>query len=68
MARNIWLTASTNDIDLTVLHIPGKHNHTADLLSRWHLPGTDRSRLQSYVPNPEWQIVTHNLTFIDYNI
>ena len=68
MARNIWLIASISDIDLTVLHIPGKHNHTADLLSRWQLPGTDRSKLQLYVPNPEWQIVTHNLTFIDYNI
>ena len=37
MARNVWLVASTSDIDLTVLHIPGKHNNIADLLSRWHI-------------------------------
>ena len=68
MARNIWLLASTQDIDLTVLHIPGKHNNIADLLSRWHLPGTDRNRLYSYVPDPQWQIVSNDLTYIDYNI
>ena len=68
MARNVWLIASTSDIDLTVLHIPGKHNNIADLLSRWHLPGTDRNKLYSYVPNPKWQLVTTELTHIDYTI
>ena len=68
MARNIWLLASTQDIDLTVLHIPGKHNTIADLLSRWHIPGTDRTKLYSYVPDPQWQIVTNELTCVNYNI
>ena len=68
MARNIWLLVATQDIDLTVLHIPGKHNNIADLLSRWHLPGTDRNKLHSYVPDPQWQLVPTELTHIDHNI
>ena len=68
IARNIWLTAANHDIDITVTHIPGKHNVTADLLSRWQIAGTDRSKLYVHVPNPKWQIITQDLMHVDYNI
>lgn len=34
VVRNIWLTTATYDLELTVLHIPGKKNIRADALSR----------------------------------
>ena len=33
VARNIWLLTATHDIDLKVIHIPGKKNISADALS-----------------------------------
>ena len=36
VARNIWLLIATHDINLTVLHIPGKKNIYADALWRWY--------------------------------
>ena len=68
IARNVWLIAAKHDIDLTVQHIPGKHNVTADLLSRWQIAGTDRSKLCSLVPNPKWHTISQQLMHIDYNI
>ena len=32
-ARNIWMEASLNDIDITYIHILGKDNKLADILS-----------------------------------
>ena len=68
IARNVWLIAAQHDIDVTIKHIPGKHNVTADLLSRWQIAGTDRSKLLSLVPNPKWQPISQQLMHIDYNI
>ena len=34
-ARNIWYLAALENIHLQYVHIPGKRNITADLLSRW---------------------------------
>ena len=34
-ARNVWLLAAKHDIDITCVHISGKSNRAADLLSRW---------------------------------
>ena len=33
-ARNVWLWAATFDIELTYVHVMGKYNRAADLLSR----------------------------------
>ena len=35
MIRNIWLLTAMWDIDLQVIHIPGKQNKIANMLSRW---------------------------------
>ena len=68
IARNIWLVAATNDIDLSITHIPGKSNTVADLLSHWQIAGTNRDKLYLHVPKPQWQMVTDKHMFIDYNI
>ena len=36
VARNIWLITATHHIELTVIHIPGKKNISADALSLWY--------------------------------
>ena len=38
------------DIQLTVVHIPGKENQVADLLSRWHLDKDNESKLKKLMP------------------
>ena len=37
ISRNIFMTASNFDIELKIVHVAGKNNPVADLLSRWHL-------------------------------
>ena len=34
-ARNIWYEAALNDVDIQYVHVMGKNNRPADLLSRW---------------------------------
>ena len=58
IARNVWLLAANSDIDLTLVHIPGKNNIIADLLSRWQIIGTNRNNLYVHVPNPKWQKIS----------
>jgi hypothetical protein len=35
--REMWLIAAVHDFDLRAIHLDGKCNRAADLLSRWHL-------------------------------
>ena len=35
-AQNVFLWLSAFNIDIQVVHTPGKMNSVADLLSRWH--------------------------------
>ena len=67
-ARNIWLLTFLFNIQLLVNHIPGTHNETADLLSRWE--GTDRQfhLLSTLVPNYEWMPVHLDHTYLNENI
>ena len=67
-ARNIWLLTSLFNIQLLVNHIPGIHNETADLLSRWQ--GTDKQfhLLSTLVPNYEWMPVHLDHTQLNANI
>ena len=50
-ARNIWLLTSLFNIQLMVNHIPGMHNETADLLSRWKGTATQCTALSTLVPH-----------------
>ena len=54
MAQNIWLETASSDIKLTLVHIPGKNNECADLLSRWHMVSNNIAKLSKYVYNPVW--------------
>ncbi len=66
MSRNIWLVAAQADIDLEVVHIMGRTNVVADLLSRWSAATTNRNTLLTHVHNPKWYKVTNNMAVVDY--
>ena len=48
-ARNVWLLAAKHDIEIIYVHISGKKNRTADLLSRWMGSMKDMQELNSLV-------------------
>ena len=48
MVRNIWLETAKYDIEMKVMHIPGKVNRVADLLSQWNNTYTNNVELQSW--------------------
>ena len=50
-ARNIWLWSTSYDINFQFVHIAGKTNVTADLLSRWTQCVDSDKKLHSLVPN-----------------
>ena len=49
ITRNIAMITATQDINLKLVHIPGKHNRIADALSRINI-------------HPQYQIQLHHLT------
>ena len=67
-ARNIWLIAATYDIDLSYVHIQGKLNCVADLLSRWQYSYANYAQLQRYIDNPIWCNVTQSFLDMDADI
>ena len=67
-ARNIWLIAATYDIDLSYVHIQGKLNCVADLLSRWQYTYANYAHLQRYIANPIWCDVTQSFLDMDPDI
>ena len=42
VAQNIWLITASYDIELSVLHVPGKENGLADSLLQWFGGGLSR--------------------------
>ena len=52
MARNIWLICAMYNIHIIVLHIPGRNNVLADLLSRWQFSPENYQTLQQLLPTP----------------
>ena len=67
-ARNIWLICAIYNIDLIVVHIPGKQNVLADLLSRWIFSDVQLARLNAILPNFQW-VPTHlDLTLLNTTI
>ena len=53
IARNIQLQIATCDINLQVVHIPGKDNQIPDLLSRWTIIEDPHSKLIRLLPHHE---------------
>ena len=57
-ARNIWLITAIFNIEIIVIHVSGKHNQIADLLSRWVITVDPECKLRQLLPNFIW-INTH---------
>ena len=53
---------------MKVVHIPGKVNKVADLLSRWNNSYTNNVDLLSLVDQPVWCDINDQLFNLDYNI
>ena len=68
IARNIQMQVATWDINLHVIHIPGKENHFADLLSRWAITNKHQVQLKSCLPQHQWVDVHPNHFTIDWCI
>ena len=64
-ACNIWLWAATHGIELSYVHVLGKYNRAADLLSRWSNSVNDQNELQMLVPGTCLVPVTLEMTEID---
>ena len=63
VARNIWLLTATQDIDLTVVHIPSKRNIYADTLSRWYGGGISKE-MASKMLHLSWnEVYKENMYF-----
>ena len=45
IARNVQLQLTTHNIEISVIHIPGKINRVADLLSRWAITDQPLNKL-----------------------
>ena len=67
-AHNIWLETVVHNIDVVHVHILGKQNEAADLLSRWSMCGHKQSNLMHLVQDPVWVPVTLDLLQVDYDI
>ena len=67
-ARNVWLLAAKSDVEVSYVHVLGKNNQVADLLSRWANTADCYIRLQKFVMNPIWLPVNITMIDIDYEI
>ena len=68
IARNILLEAAMLDINLIVLHVLGKNNTAADILSRWFANENIRNNLYFIIPHPVWCQVNIQQTYLDHSI
>ena len=66
--RNIYLWLSAFNIDMRVIHIAGRLNPVADLLSRWHLTSNNFQKLQELVHPVSWVDVSSDLLHVDESI
>ena len=68
IARNIFMWLSACNIDLQVVHVPGKSNTVADLLSRWFITCNNFQKLQKLVHPVTWITVNEHLLYTDESI
>ena len=68
IARIIFMESAKCDINLSVIHILGKNNPIADLLSRWYITDNANKKLENILPQPRWAKVPSNILDIDWCI
>ena len=68
IARNIFMWLSACNINLQVVHVPGKSNIVADLLSRWFITCNNFQKLQQLVHPVTWITVNESLLYTDETI
>ena len=68
IARNIFMESAKCDISLSVIHILGKDNPIADLLSRWYITDKANTKLRDMIPQPRWVNIPSNILEIDWSI
>ena len=68
IARNIQFQVATANINLKVIHIPGKVNVIADLLSRWCSRPMANATLHQLLPVHSWMNVDKSHILIDWSI
>ena len=67
-ARNMWYMAALSDIDLQYVHVLGKNNVVADLLSRWQYTSANVTQLQALLSTPVWLSVSVDMLEIDHTL
>ena len=67
-ARNIWLMTAWYDLEVNYVHIKGKNNVIADLLSRWCPTAKNIVKLSSHIPDPLWLEVPSEFLELDNEI
>ena len=60
-ARNIWYVAALHDLDVYYVHVMGKINVVADLLSRWSFTEDNYVKLPLHVQDILWVQVFHDM-------
>ena len=68
IGRNIWLETASKDIHLKVVHVKGRDNECADLLSRWHLVDNNVEKLTTIIEHPVWCHVNSSSLSINLDI
>ena len=68
IARNIKFNAALANVDLHTVHIMGRNNVVADLLSRWHLTTNPYEKLFQLMPVHQWLEVPTKFLQIDWSI
>ena len=67
-ARNVWFEAALLDVELQYVHVMGKDNKVADLLSRWNNTQSDFASLKQFVASPIWAKVNHKYLELHNNL
>ena len=68
IARNIFMWLSACNIDLQVVHVAGRCNTIADLLSRWFITSNNFQKLQQLIDPVTWIVVNEELLYTDDSI
>ena len=57
--RNLWMVVARHNITLSAIHIPGKCNVVADILSRWYFDTGKNKEVRNYIQrNCNWETVS----------